>query len=437
MSCGFNQYPPIGSASNPSQIEFADSVALDSFGRLRVSQPTTLFDSQQEYGLDTVRTWDGVANGTYSTGSSNGSVTNGSNSVGPTNSDTRMTPVTVSSTDTHYSILQSRQYTRYIPGKSHLVFITGIFVPRSGCAMAIVRRTSTSGSVVDNSVAQSSWNIDKFDGTGPSGITLDFTKTQILAIQAQWLGVGRVIIGFDVNGVLYPAHQFLNSNVLDVPYTQTFNLPVRFEARCSGTTNMSRAGYFDAYNGSFLQGTSATAGGTINFVCASVQSEGGEEMRGFPLCISNGTTAISVTTRRSVLSIRPKATYNSRTNRAHIELADYIISAQTNGSFYEIVVGGTLGGVPSWTSVGANSVVEYDVSGTTVTGGQTIVNGYVLAGTGIARGESSGAIDIRNPFVLRQVDSLTANQDVLSIVCTSLTGTSSVLAAINWHEQTT
>lgn len=432
MSCGFSQYP-----KGVQEVCFDDCTNLDAFGRLRVSTPSTLFDSQQEYGLDTLRVWDIAANGTYGSMSSNGSVTSGSSLVGPTDTDTRLTPITCGSTNGNSAILQSRQYTRYIPGKGHLVFMTGIFAPASGSSMAIVRRTSTGGTVSDSAtVEQSAWNIDKFDGTGPSGITLDFTKTQILVIQAQWLGVGRVIVGFDVDGLLYPAHQFLNANNLAVPYTQTFNLPVRMDIQQVVGDVIARSGYFDSANGIYLKATKTQSGGTVNFCCASVQSEGGSELRGFPLTANMGVTATGVTTRRAVLSIRPKATFNSRTNRGHIELADFIVTAKTNNALYEIVIGGTLGGSPSWTSVGTNSIVEYDVAGTTVTGGTTLISGYVLSGSGVVLGISEGIIDIRNPLTLRQIDALSANQDSISIVCTSVSGTADILASINWHEQT-
>jgi hypothetical protein len=80
------------------KVGFADSPAVDSFGRLRVSTSTTLFDSQQEYGLDTLRLWDASANGTAHTASSNGSAVSGSNAVGPRNANTRMVPITVVAT---------------------------------------------------------------------------------------------------------------------------------------------------------------------------------------------------------------------------------------------------------------------------------------------------------------------------------------------------
>ena len=420
---------------NLSQIGFGDTQSVDAFGRLRVSSPTTLFDSQQEYGLDTLRLWDAAANGTLSTGATNGSVTNGSNAVGPRDSNTRMVPVTCSTTNGHYSILQSRQYTRYIPGASQLVFVTGVLAAGANAAASIVRRSSTSGSVVDTAVAQASWNIDKFDGSGPSGVTLDFTKTQILFISAQWLGVGRVITGFDVDGLLCPAHQFLNANNLTVPYTQTFNLPVRMEIRNTGaSTCVARTGYFDSANGIFLETSRATAGGTVYFNCASVKSEGGDEARGFPNSTPSGISTIALTTRRPVLSIRPKSTYNSVTNRAHIQDLEYLIRATTNDSLVEVVIGGTLTGA-SWTSVGAASITEYDVSSTAISGGTTLIQGFAISGSGSTALTDREGVDIRSPLVLSQIDALTANQIPVSLVCTSFSGTSNVTSLMNWHEQ--
>lgn len=421
-----------------NKIELKDTPQLDAFSRLRVSQANTIFDSQQEYGLQTSTTWDASANGTFAAASTNGSASSAGNAVGPTNSNTRMTPVTVSTTANHYAVLQSRQYSRYIPGKSHLILMTGVYGFTSGTSARIVLRTSTSGSVSDsNQVEKADWNIDPLDGTGPSGKTLDLTKTQILFIQAQWLGVGRVVVGFDIDGILVPVHQFLNANSLTVPYTQTFNLPVRYEMRNTTTTTSARVGYFDAYNGCFLEvyktGVSPP-GGTIEAVCCSVQSEGGEEARGFPRSANMGTSATAVTTRRPVLSIRAAALFNTLTNRCQIEMADYRLLAGSNSSLYEIVIGGTLTGA-AWATVGAASAAEYDITATAITGGTTVISDYVLSGSGSTKGESSGLVDIRSPLVISQIDGALNTQTPISIVCTSLSGTSNINAAMNWHEQ--
>jgi len=416
-------------------INFADSSSLDSFGRLRVSTPTTIFDSQQEYGLDTLRIWDCSANGTAATASSDGSATSGSNAVGPRNATTRLTPITVSTTSGHYSILQSRQYVRYIPAKSHLVFMTGVFASGSGYSANISIRSSASGDVVDNTIAQTDWNIDKFDGAGPSKAVLDLTKTQILFIQAQWLGVGRVIVGFDIDGQLYPAHAFNNANLLTVPYTQSFNLPVRLEIRnSSSSSSIARVGYFDANNGVFLSTSREVAGGTISFCCCSVQSEGGTDVRGFPNSSPAGISTIAVTTRRPILSIRPKATYNSLVNRAHIKDLEYITRTTGNDSLIEIIIGGTLTGA-SFQSVSANSCAEYDVSATAISGGESIVKAFSTAGAGASSVQSGGGVDIRSPLVLSKIDSLAENQIPITIVATSFSGTSNVTSLMNWHEQ--
>ena len=423
MSQGF-------AANRIQQVQFADTTNLDSFGRLRVSVPVTLFDAQQEYGLDTLRVWDAVANGVFAAGATNGSTSSAGNAVGPRASNSRMTPITVSSTDTHYAILQQRAYN---PGKSHLVYMTGVFASGTPASVALVYRTSTSGSVVDTTIDQADWNLDPMDGTGPSGITLDLTKTHILVIQAQWLGVGRVIMGFDIDGTVYPVHQFLHANILTLPYTQSFNLPVRLEGRSNGTNATFRSGYFDSTNGFFLQTVAATASGTINFVCCSVQTEGGEPSRGFQAATSNGITAIAVTTRRPVLSIRPKATHNSLVNRAHILLEAFTVLADTNDCFYELVLGGTLTGA-SFAAVATSSIAESDVAATAISGGVVLDAGYVTVTTGPGS-VSAGAANLRGPLTIAQIDALATTQTILSIVATSFTGTSDVRACMTWNEQ--
>lgn len=410
------------------------NTALDAFGRLRVSNATSLFDSQQEYGLNTLFTWDAAANGTLAAGSANGSAVDGSNAVGPTNTSTRLTPITVSTTSGHYAVLQSKQYVRYIPGKGQSIFITGVFSPgtvanldaRSGYfdsangqflkvtngVATMVNRTSTSGAAVDMEVLQTAWNIDTFDGSGPSGITLDLTKTQILFISAQWLGVGRVVMGFDIDGNLSPAHAFKNANSLLTPYTQTFNLPVRME----------------------LRNTGASAGGTIQFCCVSVQSDGGTDVRGYSFSAPATVITKAVTTRRPVLSIRPKATFNSRTNRAHIEDLEYLLRATTNDALYEVVLGGTLTGA-AFTSANTDSVAEFDTTATAISGGTVLSKGFVISGSGATASVVRATPDIRNPLVLSQIDALAATQTAISLVCTSFTGTSNVTSLINWSEQ--
>ena len=111
----------------------------------------------------------------------------------------------------------------------------GIFLLQDETTLKIGLRTFTSGVAVDTEIAQDSWNIDKLDGTGNSGITLDQTKTLIFFSDFEWLGVGTVRYGFFIDGIPYYCHAIHNSNVNTVVYMSTPNLPLRYEIENDGT----------------------------------------------------------------------------------------------------------------------------------------------------------------------------------------------------------
>ena len=146
-----------------------DSADLDAFGRTRVSQPFNVFDMQFNYDLQP------LFFGESATG--DGDVTHK-----PASSAATLT--TGGTTDTHGVIFQTKEYFRYQPGKSQFVVWTcilgsktsnvrkriglfdadnGFFFEQDGSNLKVVRRTKTSGSVVDNTVNQSSWNLDNLD----------------------------------------------------------------------------------------------------------------------------------------------------------------------------------------------------------------------------------------------------------------------------------
>src|SRR3990167_6002954 len=397
---------------------YGDTATLDAFGRLRISNPVTLFDSQQQYN-DNPLTW-----GTTLTGS-------GTSTHLPNESSVRMRCTTASGDKV---VRQTHKYFRYQSGKSLLLIMTGvmgalktntrqrigyfdanngIFFEQDGTNLKVVRRTFTSGAAVDNAVNQSSWNIDKMDGTGISGITLDMSKSQIFLIDIEWLGVGRVRMGVVIDGKIYYCHQFLNANNLSLVYMTTANLPLRYE----------------------LENTGASASTTdLIQICQTVISEGGFELtRGIHHSANNGTTSIAVTTRRAVLTIRPKATFNDIANRGLIVPEDINTLVTTNNALIEIVYNGTLGGTPSWTSAGSNSIVEYDVAGTTVTGGEIISSYYIAAGSG------NNANVLKSGLAVSVVTALALNfdgttQDTFSVVVTSMSGTANITTSVDWFE---
>ena len=351
-----------------NQISFSDSPNLDSFGRLRVSDPQNLFSSTLvvDSGSTVYETYTLSGSATYN--SSHSDVTFSVNA----NNGARV-------------LREQHGYNVYQPGKSQLILLTGVFgtgvtntkkymgyyndndglmFMYSGTTFGLNLRTSTSGSPVESFVPQSSWNIDTLisgSTLNPSGYHLDTTKTNIYIINFQWLGVGRVIYALDLDGVIIPVHQILNANNKTSVYMSTGTLPVRFEVSSQGGSD-----------------------NTFKQICASVISEGGQELVERVNVVSNGLTTRTFSTRRSVISTRLSDTYAGKTNRTTIIplRTEIFTNTSTINAYWELVLTkgylgeNNLGGTPTW--VGLNGTpIEYSVNGTTVTGGTVIDSGFV------------------------------------------------------------
>lgn len=390
----------------------------DSFGRLRVSNLQTLFDSQFEYGKNS-RFWDEDISGVGA-----------SSTHLPNESSIRLRVGTVSG---EYVERRTRRCFRYQPGKSQNITMTavigtgktnvrkrlgyfndnnGLFFEQDGTTLYIVRRTYTSGSVVDNRVAQSSWNIDSLDGNGPSGITLDVSKGNIYNIDFQWLGVGRVRFSINIDGKSIFVHEIDNANNLTEVYMTTANLPLTYSIENTGTS---------ASQTDFIQ------------ICSSVQSEGGGadyDLAGRVWSQFNLTSkAIKATGYDPIIAIRLKSTFNSLTNRGVVfpQLVEALSSTTTVLAF--TLNPTTLTGA-SWTSVASDSICEYDVSATAYTGGSVLSYRFVPSG-GNSQTTAGELPLFRDPLTL---DAAGTTSDVLLIAARSLSGTGDARAAITWSE---
>lgn len=84
-------------------------------------------------------------------------------------------------------------------------------------------------------VPQSQWNMDRCDGTGPSGYNIDISKMQMAYIDYTWYGAGFIRFGFrGVNGNIVYCHRMPNNNVNTAAYMRSGNLPGRFEVENYG-----------------------------------------------------------------------------------------------------------------------------------------------------------------------------------------------------------
>jgi hypothetical protein len=283
-----------------------------------------------------------------------------------------------------------------------------LFYRDTAGTIAVVCRSSATGSPVDVAVDQSSWNIDKLDGTGASGITLDFSKTQIFTFEFEWLGVGSVWFGFVVNGSLYYCHRFDNANVQDVVYMSTPNLPLRYQIENDGT--------------------GAASG--LEAICCSVQSEGGQETTGAVLSVNTGSTQCNanvVGTTYAVLGIKLKSTHIGAT----VDVLSMSMMGVTVNDFFiwEIRLNPTVAGTFTYADL-TNSAVQTAQGDTT----ETVTGGTVLnSGTG------ANQTNVTNVLV-NELDLGTTVAGVVDevVLCiTPVSGTNQdIYAGLTWRELT-
>lgn len=398
-------------------IAAGDSPTIDAFGRIRISNPTYVFDQQMTYTLGTL---------IYE------QITAGSGATVTHDSTNRMALMTFSSTATGgKSYLQSFEHFRYQPGRSQLVMLTfnflstasnclkfvgysdgtnGVELQQSGSTVQVALLTGTSHG--NETVTQANWNMDKMNGTGPSGLTLDLTKVQIFVIDLQALYVGRVRVGFDINGLVYYVHQFLHSNIDTSPYIQSANLPIRAGMTCTGTVST-----------------------TMNFICSSVMSGGGQEdVGGYAFTVEGSATAGSGT-RTHILSVRPKTTFNSITNRIKFVLESVeVLVTGANPVLWELCIGQAISGTNTFADVNTTySGFEFNTAGT-ISGSPAVVAvaGYAPA-TNQAKGVVSARFSNKYPITLDSAGVVRAN-GTLSLLVTGIGNTSATRASFNWRE---
>jgi len=396
------------------------SAALDAFGRLRVSNPFTLFDSSHRYKDNNL--WN------TSTASSGAAVFNANEGLVDLN-------VTTTSGSKVYR--ETTKVFSYQPGKSLLVMTTFVFNPAKanlrqragyygaangmyleldgtgGNSLSFVQRSSVSGALVETKVAQSAWNYDKLNGTGPSGMTLDITKAQILWMDFEWLGVGTVRLGFVIDGKFILCHQFHHANLITSTYITTASLPMRYEIENTGAT---------------------TSNSTLKQICSTVISEGGYQLSGLQQSVNIPITAPRSTsvagTYYPILSLRLKSSPNFLD--AVIILTALSVLGTGNGVNYNwkvIASGATTAG--TWVSAGANSAVEYNITGTSFTGGRTLASGYLNSSN-----QGSQSVDILKEALFKfqlERDTFTSTAFELTLAVTS-DGGGSIFASLDWEE---
>lgn len=403
-------YNPLG---QPALRTILTPTALGAFGRQRVAEPYTIFDSTLRYGDDT-RVWD-----TALTGS--GSATH------LVNESTMAMDVTTASGDK--VVRETKRVFQYQPGKSHLSINTfvfaeskaglrqrvgyfgtqnGVYLERLGTETYLVQRSYITGSVVETRVLQTAWNSDTLDGNGHSTIEMDWTKAQIFWVDMEWLGAGSVRCGFVVNGEFILAHSFHHANLIGSVYMTTATLPIRYEIEnVAGTASNSR----------------------MRHICNTVISEGGHSPRITTRSVSTPLTGINLsnTAATPLIAIRLKST---RLDGVAVPKIANFYGIQNNAYQYQIWNDVTLTG-GTWVSAGTESHVEYNVTATAFTGGRKWLEGIFVGGT--ISGETQLDFDFMNSGAQLK-RKLNGTAEILLLSAQATTNNDDAIASLIWSE---
>jgi hypothetical protein len=392
-----------GTITDPTYVTFPPT-NVDAFNRLVTASPYTLFDSQNRYAVDNQ----------FDTSTATG----GSTTFLPNESTVQLSTTTTSGSEV---VRQSYRVMPYQPGKGLGLLATfamnagkaglrqrvgyfntqnGVFFQQNDTTLAFVKRSYTSGAPVDTVVTQANWNGDKLDGTGPTGRVIDVTKTQILSIDFEWLGVGDVRCGFFEDGKFVICHTFHNDNVNTSVYMTTAILPVRYEiTNTTGTASSS----------------------SMKQICSSVYSSGGYEQTSIDHVARRTTIFNNITTAATFFPIVSIRLASSRLGA--VVLPNRVQFLPTTSQNYEVALlkNPTLTGATWAATVDSDSNVEYDVAATAISSIGTIMQTDYVTASGSAGISNTSAATGYN-WDLQLGASLAGVSDIYTLAVRTVSG---------------
>lgn len=380
----------------------------DAFGRLKVSNPITLFDSQHHYQQ-----------------SNNWSTTSGGSASIAYQANESAVDMTVTTSSGDFVNRETKKVFPYQPGKSLLVFKSfafapgqanlrqrvgyfttnnGVYLEKEELTNYMVLRSYVTGSVVNTRIAQSAWNGDKADGTGSSGFNLNTSKGNLFWCDLEWLGVGDVRMGFVYEGKLIVCHTFKNINENSTTYMTTAVLPVRQEITATDTL-------------------ASTA--TAKDICTTVISEGGYHSAGQVYSADIGTTVKNLANAGVSYPVISLKLNGSRLDSVVVPKNIEGIVLSNNQVKWSLVLNPTLSG--SSFSAHSNGTVDVDTTATGMSGGTQLACGYLT---------SRGSIQVSGPndFTYQLGRTIGGTSDTLTLVASPVSNNTDVLFSVQWIE---
>lgn len=387
-----------------------DSFKNDMFGRAKVSVAKTLFDSSHRYSLAGQHDPVVTGGGTYALDANASLVDLNVGTASGDKVDVESFRVMPYQPGKALQVMQS--FTMAL-AKTNLRQRVGYFSRHNGIYFEqhhnkyyIVKRSYSTGTLVEERVEQKDWNVEPFLGMGPTDIVLDFSKSQIMWMELEWLGVGSVRVGFVHNGVFLVAHQFNWANYETGTYMTTASLPVRYEIENTGITASSS---------------------TFKQICASVISNGDYDKRP-PRELAVRATPVSVnSTWAPLVAIRMAA---GRTDSVVLPGPLSVVPTASADYEYKLLKNPTVSG-GTWATYGRGNI-EYNISPTSFTGGTTLRHDFV---TSTNQSTSAGELENLDRFDLQmgRSNAETPVSDIYLLAARTISGNGSVLASMSWY----
>jgi hypothetical protein len=323
---------------------------------------------------------------------------------------------------------QTKRVLPYIPGRENEVIMhfklnaqqpgivkrlgilderSGIYFEDDGTTYNVVLRKTTSGGTTETRIARANWNGDKLDGTGGSGITIDFTKFQTLVIEYNWF-TGHAEIKFIIGNYSHPIHQFEFNNSEDAVITNTPFLPIKW----------------DIHNTTGVSGTH-----TLEISSYATLSEAGSVPLGVKNTVTTPLVGVKCTdalTYYPILSIRLRS---DRIKGIVLPLAFQVAALDNAPIFYKVLLNPSLTGATTWDSYD-DTHVEYNTDATAlIEGDYTITAGYISP-TG-----QGGLINLNTESAFQiGRENMGTTSDVVTIAAASVSGNKDIYAALSWIE---
>lgn len=382
----------------------AKETNYDGFGRLRVSNPHTLFEFTSVYPIDLSND---LRFDISRTG--NGSISN----------EDSVTLLHVQGNGDRV-IIQSREYVLYQPGKSRLVYLTGVLKPSEGFegtsllgsfdgSFGYAFGYDTNGVFIterdngtDTKVYQDDWNVDSLDD-------ISFEKAQIYTMDQEWLGVGQVRLGCVVSGEYRLCHKFTHKNELDAPYFATAKLPVRYEIESDGS------------------------GGTLGMICGTIISEGGFNSLGNHFGTNQPGGGFSVgSTPEPIISLRLQNSYPDINTTIKIQQIDLINDSNTREGFWTLIfnpttLSGTFTDAPYPNS---SAQICYHTNNQSLSGGTVITSGFLPQRGPVELTFTPDDI-LRAQGIGRTIGGVS---DIITLAVRAVTQTPTIYGSLNWLE---